>query len=101
MRTHSRRFHNGTVVQPTTKSAMPVLTIKGMPDALYKRLKARAAANGRSLNSEIIFCLQDITGRVPPDSAALLKMVDATRNSVKLPFLTEKFLEAAINRGRK
>lgn len=101
MRTASDRFHNGTVVQPSTDPAMPVLTIKGMPDDLYRRLKARAAANRRSLNSEIIFCLADITSRVPPDSAALLKMADEVRNSVKLPFLTDKFLEAAINRGRK
>jgi Arc-like DNA binding domain. len=80
---------------------MPVLTIKGMPDDLYRRLKKRAAANRRSLNSEIIFSLEDITSRVPPDSAALLKMADEIRNSVKLPYLTDKFLEAAINRGRK
>ena len=95
------RFHSGTVVKPASRLAMPVLTIKGMPDNLYRRLKKRAAANRRSLNSEIIFCLEDVTSRVPPDSAALLRMVDETRNSVKLPFLTEKFLEAAINRGRK
>ena len=95
------RFHNGTVVKPTARLAMPVLTIKGMPDNLYRRLKKRAAANRRSLNSEIIFCLEDVTSRVPPDPAALLRMVDETRSSVKLPFLTDKFLEAAINRGRK
>lgn len=101
MRANVGRFHNGTVVQPLPESAMPVLTIKGMPDDLYRRLKKRAAANRRSLNCEIIFSLEDITSRVPPDSAALLKMADDIRNSVKLPFLTEKFLEAAINRGRK
>ena len=80
---------------------MPVLTIKGMPDSLYKKLKARAAANRRSLNSEIIVCLTEVATRVPPDAKALLAMADEVRNSVKLPFLTEKFLEAAINRGRK
>src|SRR6478672_8508980 len=101
MSSNGSRFHNGTVVQPTTTFAMPVLTIKGMPDDLYRRLKKRAAANGRSLNREIIFCLEDITSRIPPDSAALLRMADERRNSVKLPFLTDKFLKAAINRGRK
>ncbi len=80
---------------------MPVLTIKGMPDALYRRLKARAAANRRSLNSEIIFSLAQTADRVPPDGAALLKMGDDIRSSIKLPFLTDKFLKAAINRGRK
>ena len=101
MRAKAGRFHNGTVVQPMTQPAMPVLTIKGMPDDLYRRLKARAAANRRSLNSEIIFSLQDITSRIPPDSKALLAMADERRNSVKLPFLTEKFLNAAKSRGRK
>ncbi|MBA3646605.1 MAG: Arc family DNA-binding protein [Gemmatimonadaceae bacterium] len=80
---------------------MPVLTIKGMPDTLYRRLKARAAANRRSLNSEIIFCLAEVAGRARPDTAALLRMADERRNSVKLPFLTDRFLKAAINRGRK
>ncbi len=80
---------------------MPVLTIKGMPDALYRRLKARAAENRRSLNSEIIFCLAQAADRVPPDSVSLLKMADELRASIKLPPLTDKFLKAAINRGRK
>lgn len=80
---------------------MPVLTIKGMPDTLYRRLKARAAANRRSLNSEIIVCLEQASDRVPPNAEKLLRMVDERRNSVKLPFLTDKFLRDAINRGRK
>lgn len=37
---------------------MPALTIKGMPDPLYRRLKKRAAEHRRSLNSEILFCLE-------------------------------------------
>lgn len=39
-------------------------TIKGMPDGLYRRLKTRAAAHRRSLNSEIVGCLeQSVTGK--------------------------------------
>lgn len=79
---------------------MPVLTIKGMPDALYRRLKARAAANRRSLNSEILISLEQLPDSPAPDAAKLLKMADDVRNSVKLPFLTDKFLKAAIRRGR-
>lgn len=101
MRVARDRFHNGTSLDNSLGLSMPVLTIKGMPDALYRRLKARAAANRRSLNSEIIVCLEQASDRVPPDAEQLLKMVDARRNSVKLPFLTDKFLRAAINRGRK
>lgn len=101
MATRDLRFHNGTMLEPLAQTKMPVLTIKGMPDALYRRLKARAAANRRSLNSEIIFCLEEVSERVRPDAETLLQMVDERRNSVKLPFLTDKFLKAAINRGRK
>lgn len=34
------------------------MTLKGVPDALYERLKDSAAANRRSLNSEIIARLE-------------------------------------------
>jgi plasmid stability protein len=36
------------------------LTLKNIPDAVYERLKAAAAANRRSLNSEAIVCLQTV-----------------------------------------
>ena len=51
---------------------MPTLTLKGLPDPIYERLKAQAAANRRSLNGEIIMCLEravraarDSCGRQP------------------------------------
>jgi plasmid stability protein len=34
------------------------LTLKGIPDAVYKRLKASAETNRRSLNNEAIVCLE-------------------------------------------
>jgi plasmid stability protein len=34
------------------------LTLKGVPDEVYKRLKTSATVNHRSLNSEIIACLE-------------------------------------------
>jgi plasmid stability protein len=34
------------------------LTLRNVPDALYERLKAAAAAHRRSLNSEAIVCLE-------------------------------------------
>ena len=46
-------FHNG---------CMLTLTLKNIPDALHARLKASAARNRRSLNSEILVRLeQDIS----------------------------------------
>jgi plasmid stability protein len=37
---------------------MPILTIRNVPDDVYDRLKARALASRRSLNSEAIECLR-------------------------------------------
>ncbi len=34
------------------------LTLKGIPDALYERLKVVAGAHHRSLNSEVIACIE-------------------------------------------
>lgn len=36
------------------------LTLKNIPDELYGRLKELAQANRRSLNSEVIVCLESI-----------------------------------------
>ncbi len=37
---------------------MPTLTIKNIPDDLYKQLKRYAEINRRSLNSEVISCIE-------------------------------------------
>jgi plasmid stability protein len=44
------------------------LTLKNIPDAVYKRLKASAETHRRSLNSEAIVCLESVLmpGRVSP-----------------------------------
>jgi antitoxin FitA len=36
------------------------LTLKNIPDEVYSRLKAAAAAHRRSLNSEAIVCLESV-----------------------------------------
>jgi len=38
---------------------MATVTIKNIPDELYKRLKAVAEVNRRSINSEIIMCIEN------------------------------------------
>ena len=37
---------------------MPTLTIKNIPDDLYVRLKEAARAHRRSLNSEVLYCVE-------------------------------------------
>ena len=44
------------------------LTLKNIPDDVYKRLKAAAETHRRSLNSEAIVCLEAVLlpGRISP-----------------------------------
>ncbi len=37
---------------------MPTVTVKNIPEGLYERLKASAKVNRRSINSEIIVCIE-------------------------------------------
>lgn len=79
---------------------MPTLTIKGMPDALYRRLKRRAAEHRRSLNGEILYCLEFATAAEAVDPAAFLARVDAVRERLVMPALTEEALRRAKSAGR-
>jgi antitoxin FitA len=51
---------------------MPNVNVKNLPKDLHRRLKERAKRNHRSLNSELIACLQDavMPRRIDPDEAA-------------------------------
>lgn len=37
---------------------MPTITVKNIPSELYEQLKQSAKANRRSINSEIIICIE-------------------------------------------
>jgi plasmid stability protein len=76
------------------------LNIKNIPRPLYERLKARAERNRRSLNSEVIWCLERSTGAVPIDPDTLLARVRAVRERAHLPYLTDEELRAVRDEGR-
>lgn len=79
---------------------MPTLTIKSIPDALYRQLKDRAAEHRRSLNSEVIVCLERAIAGSVPDASATLAKADALRARLRVPRLTEARLRAAKAAGR-
>ena len=80
---------------------MPVLTIKGMPDELYLALKERAERNHRSLNGEIIACLERVIQSPSLDVDRWLANVARLRGEAKLPRLSTTQLARLKNRGRK
>lgn len=81
---------------------MPSLTIKGVPDELYRRLKRRAADHRRSINSEVLVCLEQAVASRPADPDVLLARIDAlhARLGTRMRPLSSRAIRAARNAGR-
>lgn len=79
---------------------MASLTIKGIPDEIYRTLKDRAEANRRSLNQEVIVGLEAHARRTAVGGADLLKRIDALRKRIGGPPLTEREMQAARRKSR-
>ena len=77
------------------------LTIKNLPAEVYERLKAAAARERRSLNSEVIRRLEESVGAAPIDVEALLARARELRERNRVPYLTDEALRAARDEGRE
>lgn len=62
---------------------MATITVKNIPDALYERLKSIAEKNRRSVNSEIIMCIEKTVMSRPID------IEEVFRNARQLRQLTD------------
>jgi plasmid stability protein len=76
------------------------VTIKDLPLRIHRKLKARATANKRSLNWEMIDILEKAVESRPVDVEALIADVDRLHAKYKIPPVTDEFLRAAKNEGR-
>jgi antitoxin FitA len=77
---------------------MPGILIKDVPDDLHRQLKARAAANRRSLSSEALTILeQSLDGRA---GQASLEQIDRARIRGKKP-LGQSVIDRARRTGRR
>ena len=56
---------------------MTAITIKNIPDYLYERIKQMAAANRRSINSEVIMAIEEVV--MPKRLDVNTWLVDARR----------------------
>ena len=67
--TGSKRLHNGSILKSLEVSDMATVTVKNIPDELYRRLKTAAEINRRSINSEIVVCIENAvtSRRINPD----------------------------------
>ncbi len=75
--------------------SMPkTLTLKNIPDAIYDRLKLAAQAHHRSVNSEVIVCLEAVV--MPTEQMTVSERLDRARQ-LRGHFLAAKFDAADVD----
>ncbi len=79
---------------------MPALTIKNIPDDLYIRLKEAAQAHHRSMNSEILYCVERTLVPHKIDVSEHISVARKLREKTADHPLTDYELNAAKNEGR-
>jgi len=79
---------------------MPTFTLKNIPQDLYDRLKQSADAHRRSINSELLVCVERALGVRAADPEELLAQARAARRAVGGVPLTAAEVTAAKRQGR-
>lgn len=80
---------------------MPAITVKNIPEHLYERLKQSAETNRRSLNSEIIACIEQAVMSQPLDPEAFLQRARSLREQTLPYILTDEAFDQAKRLGRE
>jgi len=79
---------------------MPALTIKNIPDDLYSHLKMAAQSHRRSMNSEILYCVERTLLPHKVDVSEHIAMARKLRAKTVAHPLTADEINAAKNEGR-
>ena len=79
---------------------MPTITVKNIPEDIYNDLKRNASLHRRSINSEVIFCIEKAVRSHRLNPNELLHRVEALRNKIDIPPLTDAILRRAKEEGR-
>jgi len=78
---------------------MPSITVKNIPEEIYDRVREQASAHHRSINSEIIACLEKTVKPRQVSTDDILKEARRLRKKAKGSLSSEE-IESAINQGR-
>jgi antitoxin FitA len=79
---------------------MPNITVKNIPADLYEQLKQSAIANRRSINREIITCIEHGVHARKINPEALLVRARQLRQKTRKHVITDTELESAKRVGR-
>ncbi len=79
---------------------MTTITVKNIPDDLYQRLKKLAEVNRRSVNSEIITCIEQAVSSRKIDPEEMLAKAHLLREFTSHYVISDDEFNRAKNRGR-
>jgi antitoxin FitA len=79
---------------------MANLTIKNIPDDLYQRLKKRAEVNRRSMNAEVLVCLEETLITPQVDTTTILSRIRELRAKTTRHLLADEEILKIKNEGR-
>jgi antitoxin FitA len=79
---------------------MASITVKDIPDELYEQLRESASAHHRSLNREIITCIERTVGSQRIDPEEFLARARRLREEIGGPPITDAEFTAAKVAGR-
>lgn len=79
---------------------MPTLTVKNIPDDIYERLKKVAEQHRRSLNSELIHCLEKVLMPEKISASERILAARAVRPKFDHSAISQEEIMDAIDRGR-
>ena len=79
---------------------MASVTIKNIPDELYEQLKESANAHHRSINSELIVCLERVLMPTKASAAERLATAKGLRDRVNAKRIDVSELDVAKRTGR-
>ena len=80
---------------------MVTLTLKGIPDDLYEKLKEVAKANNRSINGEVLFAIKRAILARPIDVESTLERTRRIRELTAHYVVTDEELTRFKNEGRE
>jgi plasmid stability protein len=79
---------------------MATITLKNIPDDLYERLKAAAQAHRRSINSELISCLESVLKSQKISPQDRLDRLRRVRPRIEPGAVSPEEIQQAIDDGR-
>jgi plasmid stability protein len=79
---------------------MATVTVKNIPDNLYDKLKKTASYNHRSINSEIIFCIENTVKSRKINADDFLNQLNNFYKNIDIPPLTDEKLREYKEDGR-